>query len=455
MKLSTLAAGVCLPVAFALFAGFETVHAQVEAPAASPIQKIGSEFQANQIVKYSQIEPSVAGLSDGNFVVAWQDDSGTPPDTNSYAVRARIFKPNGIVITPTEFLVPNRFGYTQSQAQAVGLKDRFVIGWSDDGWNGGDQEGYAIRNRHLANDGTPSGKQTTVNQITGGDQWQPAMAAIPTGGYIAAWFDGCRCDGDGDYQVRAQVFDENGKRVGKSFRAADIPNGTQQFAAVAGLPNGESVVVWEDWNFLTFEKDPDIGSVIRGQRIGPKGKKKGKNFLVNTTIRGSQSKPGVASIGDGSRYVVVWEDNTGSAATPAFDTNIRAQVRGAKGKVGKEFVVNTTTAGEQRYPKVLGLSDDKFLVCWVDLSQTAPDFSGNSIRCQAFTMSGKQVGKYGPEFVANGRKTNDQGNEYGFQGGYSIARLKSGDVAVVWEDWSGSAPDRESAGIRGQVYRIN
>src|SRR5262249_14671210 len=149
---------------------------------------IGTEFQANRIIKYSQVEPSVAGLSNGNFVVAWQDDSGTPPDTSSYAVRARIFKPNGVAVTQTEFVVPNRFDLTQSQTQVAGLKEGFVIGWTDNGWNGGDQEGYAIRSRRFANDGTPLAKQTTVNQITGGDQYELAMAAIPTGGYVAAWF---------------------------------------------------------------------------------------------------------------------------------------------------------------------------------------------------------------------------------------------------------------------------
>jgi len=453
MKLAAWAAGVCLPAIVVLFACGAGASAQTGPEAVSPIKRIGTEFQANKIIKFSQVEPSVAGLPNGNFVVAWQDGSGTAPDIG-YAVRARIFNPSGVAVGDPDFLVPNRYDLSQGQAQAIGLKNGFLIGWADNGNNGGDQEGMAIRSRRFTNAGVPTAGQTTVNQITGGDQYYASISKIPTGGYIAGWFDGCFCDGDTGYQVRGQVFNEEGKRVGTSFRAATDPEGTQDYPSVTGLSTGESVIVWEDGNFLPPEQDPDRGTVVRGQLIGTDGKKKGENFLVHKTIRGQQGHPDVAALGK-DRYVVVWEDDNGTSAVPNFDVNIRAQVRDAAGKVGGEFVVNTTLEEDQRFPKALGLGGGKFLVCWVDLSQTAPDFSGNAIRCQAFKMGRTKASKYGPEFVANGRKTNDQGYEFGFRGSYSLTLLKNGDFVVVWEDWSGAKPDRQSGGIRGQVFRLN
>lgn len=456
MKVATLAAGLCLPAALLSFVQIQSAHAQL-APdadvqfAPTIIQRIGAEFQANKIVRYGQYEPTVAGLSNGNFVVAWEDASETAPDSG-FTIRARIFKMHGVAISQTDFHVPSRFDNEQMQAQAIGLRNgRFLLAWADYGQNGGDQTGLAIRGRRFSNAGQPLGQQFTINKVTGGDQYKPVLSHIPSGGYVAAWFDGCFCDGDTGYQIRAQRFGEGGGRAGPESRVNTTVNNTQDFPSAAGLPTGESVVVWQDGSFVA-PGDPEAGNNIRARLIGANGRPKGGDFLINNpTLSGEANTPGIASIGQG-RYVVVWEHEE---CCSTFDSNIRAQIMDGTQKIGGEFIVNRTTGGDQHYPKALGLGGGKFLICWVDTGQSSPDFSGNGIRCQVYRMQGVNAVKYGPEFVANNRKPNDQGNEFGFQGAFSLALLKNGNFVAVWEDRSGMNPDNQSSGIRGQVFRVN
>jgi hypothetical protein len=88
---------------------------------------------------------------------------------------------------------------------------------------------------------------------------------------------------------------------------------------------------------------------------------------VNTTTAGEQYQPAVAALSDGG-YVVTWGSlsQDGSAFDlssqngSAFD--IYAQRYDATGNtVGSETRVNTTTANQQFYPWVTGLSDGGYV----------------------------------------------------------------------------------------------
>jgi VCBS repeat-containing protein len=55
---------------------------------------LGSEFLVNQNTDANQLEPTVTGLSDGGFAIAWRTDDGTI-DGNRAAIVARIYDSNG------------------------------------------------------------------------------------------------------------------------------------------------------------------------------------------------------------------------------------------------------------------------------------------------------------------------------------------------------------------------
>ncbi len=99
---------------------------------------------------------------------------------------------------------------------------------------------------------------------------------------------------------------------------------------------------------------------IYGQRFDPAGQKLGEEFRVNTTTAGDQTSPAVAMNGSG-RFVVAWQ----SFGQDTDGWGVFAQRYGADGlPAGPEFPVNEETAGDQKSP-VIDLNDSgEFAVGW-------------------------------------------------------------------------------------------
>ncbi|MVW87878.1 calcium-binding protein [Pseudomonas sp. PB101] len=119
------------------------------------------------------------------------------------------------------------------------------------------------------------------------------------------------------------------------------------------------------------------------QRYNASGAKVGGEALVNTTLAGEQSQPSVVGLLNGG-YVVTWSGlNTGGADC------IFTQQYGASGaKVGGETVVNTTTAGFRDSPEITALADGGYVVTW-GAEETPGDFGSY---LQRFNASGVKVG---------------------------------------------------------------
>jgi hypothetical protein len=84
--------------------------------------------------------------------------------------------------------------------------------------------------------------------------------------------------------------------------------------------------------------------------------------VVNTYTTRAQNQPAIASLAGGD-FVVVWR----SDAQDGDDYGIFGQRLDDDGaRLGTEFAVNTTTAGEQRDPEVVGKPDGGFAVVWED-----------------------------------------------------------------------------------------
>src|SRR6188474_2476803 len=107
----------------------------------------------------------------------------------------------------------------------------------------------------------------------------------------------------------------------------------------------------------------------------------GGGTLVNTATALGQNEPKIVGL-QGGGYVVVWTDAAGEDGTGA-NSAVRGQVYDALGqRVGTEFLVNTTTPGNQKDPDVAALDSGGFLVTWTDTSATGGDTSGTAIRAQ-------------------------------------------------------------------------
>jgi Ca2+-binding RTX toxin-like protein len=160
----------------------------------------------------------------------------------------------------------------------------------------------------------------------------------------------------------------------------------------------------------------------------------GFEFLVNTTTIGDQSEISVAALSNGN-FVAAWTDIG----------NIRGQVLSASGtKTGGEFLVNTTTDRETE-SSVAALTNGGFVVTWTDDSGIGGDMSGYAIHGQVFNAN---CAPSGGELLINTTTVVDQSES-------SIAALSNGRFVVTWTDSSETGDDRYNSAVRGQVFKAN
>jgi hypothetical protein len=182
------------------------------------------------------------------------------------------------------------------------------------------------------------------------------------------------------------------------------------------------------------------GSGIVGRRFDARGVPRGPDFMINSTTLGNQYDPDVACDAAGG-FAVAWQDRNGldgdqwGVFGQLFDRNARP--------VGGEFQVNTYTTGFQLEPEVASDPSGDFTVVWTSVGQiTQPGFIfPYDVFGQRYDHKGQPMGG---EFLVNTFTP-------GFQGFYTkgIAADASGGFVVVWES---SGKDGSSTGIFGQRF---
>ena len=155
----------------------------------------------------------------------------------------------------------------------------------------------------------------------------------------------------------------------------------------------------------------------------------GQDFVVNTTTANGQSNPSITALADG-RFLVTWESDDASGSDTSGSC-IRARLYNADGSAaGSDFVVNSTTAGSQYIPSATALADGRFLVTWKSNDHSGSDTSGSCIRARLYNADGSAAGD---DFVVN---STTAGNQFA----PSVTALPDGRFVVTWnsEDHSGA-----------------
>jgi hypothetical protein len=173
------------------------------------------------------------------------------------------------------------------------------------------------------------------------------------------------------------------------------------------------------------------GYGIYARRYNAAGTKLGNEFLVNTTTVGNQLQPATAGLTDG--FVITWlsghQDGSGGGIYGQRYDN-------AGVKADSEFPVNTYTASNQSLPSVAGLAGGGFVVAWVSQEQ---DKWGLGVYAQRYDIAGKAAGK---EFRVNTTTTMGQSQP-------SVAALTGGGFVVTWQS---NGQDGRGLGVYGQRY---
>ncbi len=172
--------------------------------------------------------------------------------------------------------------------------------------------------------------------------------------------------------------------------------------------------------------------------------KSGPEFLVNTTTPGDQSQSSLTALSDG-RFMAVWTDGSQSGGDTA-GAAVRAQMFNADGSPqGAEFLVNTTTTGAQFDAKACELPDGRLVVVWSDFSGTGADPSGGAIRAQVINPD---ASKSGVEVLVNTTTAASQSAP-------GVTTLADGRFVVTWGDTSASGADTSSSAVRAQMFNAD
>ncbi|MFM2282230.1 MAG: hypothetical protein RLZZ444_4461 [Pseudomonadota bacterium] len=284
-------------------------------------QKVGDEFLVNTYTVSDQSDARVTGLSYGRFIVTWQDTSTIPTEASG-RVNAQLFDATGQKIGE-EFLVNTATVNIQFAPSVTTLTNGgFVISWNDNSATGDDSSQGSIKAQLYNAQGGTIGEEFLVNTMTTDFQVQPTIAALSDGGFVIAWRDASQTLGDtSDTSIKAQIFDANGDKVNGEFLVNTISQSTQTEPQVASLPDGGFVITWIDYSVNTGDSS---GSSISAQAFDAEGNKIGTEFLVNTMTTGDQLMPEIAAL-SGGRFIISWCDFSVTSGDNS-GTSIKAQM---------------------------------------------------------------------------------------------------------------------------------
>jgi hypothetical protein len=194
------------------------------------------QFLVTQYTSYNQRNPSVATLSNGNYVIAWISEQER--SASSVDVYARIFTPDGVPVT-TE--IPVNSGTTPCSGPSVAPSSDggFTAVWAQQD-SAVATNGWDVWGRAFSASGSPEVNDFTINTYLYGDQYQPKIAAGPSGSLVV-WTslgqDGSREGVFGRYlaggtQVSGPEFQVNTTTISQQMHPAVAWNGVDRFLVV-------------------------------------------------------------------------------------------------------------------------------------------------------------------------------------------------------------------------------
>ena len=378
-------------------------------------ERLGSEFLVNSETDNFQYEPVVAALSNGSFVITWRTNDGTQ-DGSGTAIKAQMFDASGSA-QGSEFLVNSEAVNSQWQPAITALSSGgFVVTWYASG----------IKAQMFDASGTAQGSEFLVSSGTASNQVEPAIAALSGGGFVVTWrTNSTTQDGSGS-AIKAQVFDATGTVQGSEFLVNSETVNYQYSPAITALSNGGFVVTW----YTNDTTQDGSGNAIKAQVFDASGTAQSGEFLVNSETSGSQWYPAITALSGGG-FVVTWYTN-----------DIKAQVFDASGAAqGSEILVNSETVNGQAEPSITALSNGGFVVTW-RTNDSFQDGSNSAIKAQVFDASGAAQGS---EFLINSEYVNGQYEP-------AITALSNGGFVVTWRT-DDPTQDGSGTAIKAQVFQ--
>ena len=247
---------------------------------------VGNEFVLNSSTAALQSSPALTTLPDGRVAVAFVDAG-----TNSGSVRVRVLSSAGAP-SGAEFIVSS--GGARSQPDIAALANgNLVVSYTLTYGTTDPDANFQIF--------TPSGSLVagrTFNNSSSVASSMSSVAALTSGGFVAAWTD--QPISGGNQTLYTQRFDASGAPVDANPVSRDPYGNINGDAQILGLQDGGFAVAYTDdgWNVS--------GTEITLQIFNADGTARTSYLRANQTVTdGDQNRPSLTQL-DGGIIVVGW-----------------------------------------------------------------------------------------------------------------------------------------------------
>ena len=345
------------------------------------------DYQINSATSYDQTDPAAAIDSQNNLIVVWDSYRH---DGNSGGIFAQRFDAD---YTPLgdEFQINSATIGNQTQpAVAMDPAGNFIVAWH--GPSNGNEDIFA---RRFNANGQPLGSQFRVNSDATGRQLFPKVAAGENGNFVIVWESAVYTTPSEQWNVCFQLYDANGNTIGPEQQANTLLQ--SYYPDVAMDDYGRFTIAWmQDDSQHSYNQ-------VMFRLYDKNGSPKADPNFANTTHFNMVTHPSISCAASG-HFVVAWEAHPTSATSN--DIYARWYKDDGSPRLTGEFVVNTYTPGAQEYPKVAMNNQRDFIVVWN--SETTPGSNERDIHARRFKTSDGYVAPISDEFIVNTYTFNDQ-----------------------------------------------
>ena len=226
------------------------VLAQVYSAAGVPA---GGAVLVNTQTTGDQTQPAVTSLSDGGFVVTWMDGNVTDPATGlpGAMMKAQLFSAAGAKVGG-EFVVDAEVQSDQALPVVTGLSNGgFVVAWQDSHPATGEPD-TLIRAQVFDAAGAKVGTSLEVSGTVAGERDFPSVTSLPDGGFAVTWQ---HFISPTNSEIKAQFYDGAGTRIGSEITVNTVTSDYQERPVVSSLLGGGIVIAWGDSSGLGGDAD--------------------------------------------------------------------------------------------------------------------------------------------------------------------------------------------------------
>jgi hypothetical protein len=322
---------------------------------------VGVETRVNTTTLGEQDAPAVTAFADGGYVVTW---ISLDQDGSSYGIYSQRFDASGAPIG-VETQVNSTTLSNQVEPAVAALADGgYVVTWDS---NGQDGSGTGIYSQRFDADG--AAVPLYVTALSGTENNDTLIGSNGPDTIVGLGGDDSLVGGNGDDSLDGGNDDDtlaggDGNDVLIGGDGSNVAVFSGDFGDYELNFLGGAVQVVTDLNFSDGNDGVDTLTGIRTLRFANGDLTFSGETLVNTTTASEQIYPRVAALADGG-YVVTWGSGGDGSGRGVYSQRFDAD--GAP--VGVETRVNTTTLGEQDAPAVTAFADGGYVVTWISLDQ--------------------------------------------------------------------------------------